>query len=357
MLRLLPLTLLCIALNFLYTDTVREFPTSTPANNVKSNTANPAATNEIVEVAGNILYQSKDGGQTWEDVSYSLPDKQLPESFFAGESDLYMRVLDGMYRSKNDLKTPIWEKVQGLNPKSNTIAFNRSGVMAFSYDGDIYLKKTSSATWLPVYTTLKSHSVQTIFEASDGTLFLSTGKSLSKSVDQARSWKLVQKGGVADIIESEGVLLATGQEGIMRSTDNGDHWEWVISEGGVGIDVERIEGGFAAISFNSTTQSRRIRISMDAGRTWQSIDSGLPPSMNISSIKQVGNYLICSHPDGIFRSSDMGKTWTMVHAGVEPKKIKISTIWNAKPEPDNRKVYSLFVSGNVVYAVAQNGGC
>jgi hypothetical protein len=46
-----------------------------------------------------------------------------------------------------------------------------------------------------------------------------------------------------------------------------------------------------------------------------------------------------------------------VHDGVEPGKIKIKTVWNAKPEPDNRKVFNLFVSGNVVYAVAQEGGC
>ena len=57
------------------------------------------------------------------------------------------------------------------------------------------------------------------------------------------------------------------------------------------------------------------------------------------------------------RSSDKGKTWTMVHAGVEQKKIKISTVWNAKPEPDNRKVFTLFTSGNVLYAVAREGGC
>jgi photosystem II stability/assembly factor-like uncharacterized protein len=330
---------------------------SNPAKNSKPLTANPSTPNPVGSEATNIILQSTDGGQTWEDVSYSLPDKQLPESFFAGESDLYLRVMDGMYRSKSALNTPLWEKVKGLDPKTNSIAFNPSGVMAYSYDGHIYQKKSSSETWLPIFTELKSHSLQTIFEASDGTLFLSTGKSLSKSADKARTWKVVQNGGVGDIVESEGVLVATGQQGIMRSTDGGEHWEWVISEGGVGIDAERIEGGFAAITFNTTTQSRRIRISMDAGKTWQAIDAGLPPSMNITSIKQIGNYLICSHPDGIFRSSNNGKNWTMVNAGAEPKKIKISTVWDAKPEPDNRKVFTLFVSGNVVYAVAREGGC
>ena len=160
-----------------------------------------------------------------------------------------------------------------------------------------------------------------------------------------------------EIVEAGGVLIGTGQKGIMRSTDKGEHWEWVISEGGVGIDVERIDGGFAAISFNTRSKSRRIRISLDSGKTWKAIDDGLPPSMTISSIKQIGNYLVCGHPDGIFRSPDMGKTWTMVHSGVEKKEINYAKIWITEPLNDPRKVFTIYVSGNVVYAVAKEGGC
>ena len=155
-------------------------------------------------------------------------------------------------------------------------------------------------------------------------------------------------------MESEGVLLATSQNGIMRSTDNGEHWESVINEGGVGIAVERIDGGFAAISYNTSTKSRRIRISLDRGKTWKAIDEGLQPSLSISSIKQMGKYLICGHPDGIFRSSDMGKTWNMVHASLDMTYIKIG---NIVPSNDNRKVFKIYVSGNVLYAVAGNAGC
>jgi len=53
----------------------------------------------------------------------------------------------------------------------------------------------------------------------------------------------------------------------------------------------------------------------------------------------MGEYLICGHPDGIFRSSDMGKTWNVVHSGV------------------GEKVFRIYVSGNVLYAVAGYPGC
>jgi photosystem II stability/assembly factor-like uncharacterized protein len=159
-----------------------------------------------------------------------------------------------------------------------------------------------------------------------------------------------------NMVKSEGVLLATGQQGIRRSTDNGEHWQWVISEGGVGIAIERIQGGFAAITYNTETKSRRIHISMDNGKTWQAIDEGLPPSPLISSIKQMGNHLICGHPDGIFLSPDMGKTWKNVHPGVDTNVFTFSTIGNiASGKPG--KVFRIYVSGNVLYAVAVNAGC
>ncbi len=319
--------------------------------------ASPATTPGVKPEATNIIYQSNDGGQTWQDVSASLPEQVQPEGFFAGESDLYMSVNDVMYHSKSNLKTPVWEKEQVVDQRS-TITFNRSGALAYSYDGYIYRKKPSSETWLPIYTNLINHPVATIFETSDGTVFRGTGKSLSKSTDKAQSWKVNQKGWVGDIVESEGVLLATGQQGIMRSTDQGEHWEWVISEGGVGVAIERIDGVFAAIAYSTQTKSRRISISMDNGKTWKTIDEGLPPSLSISSIKQVGKYLVVGHPDGIFRSSDMGKTWHVVHQGVDPAIPVFRTASSGAPANDKRKVFTIYASGNVLYAVARNAfGC
>jgi photosystem II stability/assembly factor-like uncharacterized protein len=157
-------------------------------------------------------------------------------------------------------------------------------------------------------------------------------------------------------VKSEGVMIATDRKGIRRSTDNGEHWQWVISEGGSGIAVEGINGGFAAITYNTKTKTRRVRISLDSGKTWQAIDEGLPPSSFISSIKQIGKYLICGHSDGIFRSSDMGKTWNKVHTGVDDKDFNFLPTWESRAS-EPKKVFRIHVSGNVLYAVAVYAGC
>ncbi len=309
----------------------------------------------------NSVFKSIDGGRTWQDISEGLPEHEQPLNFFAGESDLYLYVNNGMYRSKSDLKTPVWEKENVPDPQSVSIAFNRSGVVAFNHNGQIYQRMPAAETWLPVHTNFKKHSMRTVFETSDGAVFLGYDHGLYKSADQGKNWKQVQnEGWVLNIVESDGVLVATGQKGIMRSTDNGEHWQWVLKEGGVGIAIEAIEGGFAAITGSAKTNSRRVHISLDSGKTWQAIDGGLRPSLVVSSIKQTGKYLILGHPDGIFRSSDMGKTWNSVHSGLgkdqDKNKLRFQTTWN-NPVSEPENVFRIYVSGNVVYAVAGSAGC
>ena len=141
------------------------------------------------------------------------------------------------------------------------------------------------------------------------------------------------------LVESNGVLMATSQKGILRSNDDGENWDLVVSEGGVGISVEVINGGFAAITYNTPSETRRVLTSYDGGESWQPIDAGLPAQASIASIIQVGDYFFCGHPTGIFRSSDKGKTW----------KLLLPSIGN--------KVFNLSVSGNVIYAIPRDGGC
>ena len=233
-----------------------------------------------------------------------------------------------------------------------SIAFNRSGTMAYNYEGQIYQKAEATGTWLPVYAKFQKKFMRSIFETSDGTLLIACDDGLYKSADRGKHWKqVVHEGWVIKLVESEGVLVGTSEKGIIRSTDNGDHWEPVVSEGGVGIAVERIDGGFAAIAYSTKTMTRKIYISTDRGTTWNAIDEGLPPSLLISSIQQAGPYLLCGHPDGIFQSSDRGKTWSIVYTGINTLFAISGKRWN------NGKVFTLYTSGNVLYAVAKNAGC
>lgn len=287
----------------------------------------------------NIIFKSTDGGQTWQDISEGLPENLQPVGFVEKDNAVYVRAGNAIFHSKPNSTAPFWEKEIFPDDYSD-IAPGKTGIFAYNYGGQFLQRMNGASVWSLKYTNFQVKEVRTVFETAGGTLFIGCDNGLFKSIDNGKNWKKVYtEGWVMKFVESDGVLLATSQRGIIRSTDAGENWDRVISEGGVGIAVERIKGGFAAITYNTVSETRRVRTSYDGGQTWQPIDAGLPASLSIASIIQVGEYFFCGHPTGIFRSSDKGKTW----------KLLVPSI--------GTKVFNLFTSGNVIYAIPRNGGC
>ncbi len=324
--------------------------------------------NQNKSAAANIVFKSTDDGQTWNDISQGLPGDSEEGGFFADESGLYLHAGNGIYQNNPNSTLPSWKKAF-FPGKPGSIAPGKTGIYAYNYEGQILQKMNGTSVWSPAYTNFQGR-IRTVFETAGGTLFIGSDNGLFKSTNSGKTWKHVHAGGwVIKLVESDGVLLATSMSGIIRSTDAGETWALVISEGGVGIDVARIRGGFAAITFSTASNTRRVRTSYDGGKTWQPIDAGLqahtftvqvekpmtqlnpndsswnpnntslPEQAFLTSIVQVGKYFFCGHPKGIFRSADNGKTWKLVLPSVE------------------NKVFNLSVSGNVIYAIPRNAGC
>lgn len=296
-------------------------------------------------VMANVVFKSADVGQTWQDISEGLPENPAEgdgferDGFFANDSGLYLRTGNGIYHNSPNSTAPFW-KEEVFPDKQGSIAPGKTGMFAYNYDGQVLQNINGTGVWSPVYTNFQGKEVRTVFETVGGTVFIGSDYGLFRSTDRGKTWKQVRRGGwVMKMVESNGILLATSQGGILRSTDDGENWDWAISEGGVGIAVECIKGGFAAITYNSELMTRRVRTSYDDGKTWQPIDGGLPAHLSIASIVEVGEYFFCGHPTGVFRSSDKGETWDLILPAV------------------GVKVFNLSVSGNVIYAVSRSGGC
>lgn len=308
------------------------------------------------EQAPSILSQSTDGGMTWQNLGQGLPDSLQTNYVFAQDGEVYLGTENkGLYHS-GDPAMGLWqqEDIGGIVPNAGDIVLNkrimgifpgRSGLYVTVAQGGFFRKIPGTGLWQPMTSeALKYAMVNTVLENPDGTIFISCGNScgngIYKSKDDGKTWKQVfSQGWVTGLVAAGDALVANGPQGLLRSTDGGEHWEVVLSEGGVGISVERIEGGFAAITYNTDSETRRIRTSADGGKTWQPIDTDLPPHASIASIVQVGKFLFCGHPDGIFRSADQGKTWTLILPSI------------------GKKVFNLSVSGKMIYAVPRDGGC
>lgn len=289
------------------------------------------------EIANTVL-KSTDGGQSWQDISKGLPGNVQGEGFFANDKGFYLCAGNEIYHSTANSSTSSWKK-EAFPAAHSSITPGKNGIFAYTYAGEFLQKPNGTSTWSPIFTNFPEKEVRTVYETAGGSVFIGCDKGLFKSTNHGKTWKLVHDGGWAmKMVESNGVLVATSQVGIIRSSDGGENWDAVISEGGVGIAVECIKGGFAAITYNTRSETRRVRTSYDGGKTWQAIDAGLPASLSIASIVQVGDDFFCGHPNGVFRSSDKGKTWQLL-----------------LPSMGN-KVFNLSVSGNVIYAIPRNGG-
>ena len=327
----------------------------------------------------NIVFKSTDGGQSWQDISEGLPEPVIDvygagrNDFFADENGLWLTTGNGLYHNNPNSTAPFWTK-EIFPDEHSSIAPGKAGIFAYNYWGSgIFQKTYGTDAWSPVFTNFQEKRVLSVFETTGGTIFICSDRGLFKSTNSGKSWNHVGVM-VGKLVESNGVLMAPNDRGIIRSTDDGENWAVVISEGGVGIDVERIEGGFAAITYSTVAKTRRIRTSYDGGKTWQAIDAGLQahgfidpilPPVNanlpaqgasdstwhpkdtttlpvptyITTIIQVGENFFCGHTDGIYRSSDKGKTWKLLLPSVKGKMFKLS------------------VSGNVIYGIQMESHC
>jgi photosystem II stability/assembly factor-like uncharacterized protein len=314
----------------------------------------------------NIVFKSTDGGQTWQDISKGLP-KNLQEaenlrkgrirrdSFFANDKGLFLKVGNELYHNAPNTTAPFWTK-EIFRDEYSSIA---PGI-TYSYWGANLKKTNGTSVWSPVFEIFHRPAIRTAYETASGTVFIGTDRGFFKTANNGKTWKHVHAGNlVGHLAESDGVLVAISNKRIIRSTNNGENWAPVISEDSVAFDVKPIKGGFVAITSNSeshTPNTSRLSTSYDGGKTWQIIDDG--PQNKVftdsimrtwnnrqylqrfnTSIIQVGENFFCTNRDGIFRSSDKGKTWKLLLPSVTDKG------------------FNLFVSDNVIYAIRSKGGC
>jgi photosystem II stability/assembly factor-like uncharacterized protein len=318
--------------------------------------------NRNKSVAAINVFKSTDGGKTWQGISKELPgpvkDKYgvSGNGFFANDNGIYLTDGNGLYHSKPYAPVPFWTKM--ISPEEpGSIAPGKPGIFAYNYWG-VNLKTTNgTSVWSPIFEKIQVPRVRSVFETAAGTIFIPTDTGIFKTADTGKTWKIVYAGGlIGNLAESNGVLLATSTRRIIRSTDNGENWTVVSTEGSLVFDVKPIKGGFAAITASSELDTRRLMTSYDAGKTWQLFNASRQDKVLsdsiwrtwndrphvqafTTSIIQVGENFFCTHPEGIFRSSDKGKTWKLLLPSVKDK------------------VFNLFVSGNVIYAVLSKRGC
>ncbi len=259
-----------------------------------------------------IIFQTRDGGKTWEDIGAGLPEKFEPMRCFALNGELLMASeRKGIYRRTITPLVAGWKNAQVIFAEGQVrnLFPLASGPVICNVDRTFFQEIGSSGIWKPAFNALQGKNVWCMYESGNA-LLTSWGEGIFRSTDGGGTWHPVCDENIHQVLEINGTLIAVGEKTIAISTDNGAHWEKTLPSQHYMMRVGRFDGGLFAIE-DIRVGKTQFHTSDDNGKTWKAVDPSIFPFANAVDYVEMGDTRVCSHRDGISVSTDRGKTWTL----------------------------------------------
>ncbi|MFI5201499.1 MAG: WD40/YVTN/BNR-like repeat-containing protein [Candidatus Kapaibacterium sp.] len=274
------------------------------------------------------VYRTSDKGAIWEPLGTGHSQCLMIKG-----GDIYVGGLPGLSRSTDSGKT--WTSiaiVDSIYDRIESLAFDGNNIFAGSYYQDKFYRSTDNGiTWdttsigLPPIGNQGPYKLITSIYQDSTILFAGTALGLYRSLDTGTSWTKISSMLVQSFFKSGGYLLAgTATDGIVRTTDDGQHW---ISSN-TGIDNLQITA-FASIGSHLFVgvNGKGIYRSDDSGASFTAANTGID-SLKVAQIVAIDTMLFAFTQAHLFRSSNFGNSWdtTPVKASVPATAIGSSLI-------------------------------
>lgn len=267
----------------------------------------------VIDYSGEV-FESRDDGKTWDDISGNLKDKQLTN--LASHSDVVI-VSDWANTWKRAGNN--WE-ITNIG-KIHTSITTPLGEYVATASG-VYNLTAGQIT----STTLGTVSSNVTKLGSVGTtLFAYAESGLYRTRDRGITWEHVSPEITVDLATVDNTLLQLGA-GVRRSSDEGTTWEsldevleehivWPTNLVARGNDVYltsgHVFGGEHGSGAGWTTGG--VYVSRDKGTTWQDISGNLPHNgvthVPVFSIAITDDALLIHTAEGLYYSSRTGINW------------------------------------------------
>ena len=332
-----------------------------PEGNVRS--IDVLQNGDVFIAIGGYVYVSKDNGISWSKSDSGLVNNAIFDLAISNDGKIYLATSGEVYISADSAKS--WEYIDELSFLGwfLAIAVDSSGnVYAGSNSESAFISEDNGETWRGNNNGLYSTVVHSIGGNKDGYLFAGTSKSMFRSADKGDTWlpindslfnivskqhaerfygdfqkvhemteysidnlydnssdKLLHGTDIRSIVSNSfGDVLAATRGTIFQSKDNGETW-----------DRLNINVGIGTIAVNSTDHLFAGSIglglyrSVNNGVSWQHLTNGLHDTLwaNTLAINDSDHIFLGTAENvwrrgSIFRSTDNGTSWVEVNNGL-----------------------------------------
>lgn len=285
-------------------------------------------------------YISSNNGVTWNLVQNTLTTAFANHVFFSN-TKIIMSTNQGLYESFNSGTT--WQAnntgITGL--QITAFGENSSHIFAGTENQGVFRSSDGGVNWEIINTginTLNSLHVTSIVNVNDD-MYLGTGNGIYKSTNNGDSWNFIFNPGLdisTHALDYDNGVLVTGASGIgiYISKDFGVTWT-LVSTTGISTNVNyksiEINGNTIIVSTNNS----EIFISNNLGASWnnRSIPGGISTA---SDIQLNNNQLYAATNRGLFVSDNLGLNWRLYHA-------------------DIKSISNIVIDGDKIYAATNTG--
>lgn len=291
------------------------------------------STESIKTTESNVVWKSSDEGQSWQNISKGLSEKSLVISTLMEEKNLLIASGNSVYQHD---ATKGWKEAININQEIVDILPSRNKTYLVTYPNSLLEWRRSSTHTDLKYPEMIKEYIRTIHELADGSILLGCQFGIYKTTNNGKNWVQVNKSeNVSKILEMENALICSSSQGILRSTDNGNHWDvvyfsnkWVISTNIHGKEIFALARSIEEQSnYFIPYKNNKIDLlqSKDFGKTWTNLELSVAEDNDVSSIRFVNNAWYCSIKNKVFQSENFGKTWKLLKEFDENVNIKLET--------------------------------
>ncbi len=273
----------------------------------------------IFTATNSYVAKSSDHGVTWSRIT-SEDIYDINSILIHPDGRIFLGTEYGVEISEDGGQT--WQQ-KYISSGVKDIAINQQGLL-FAVTGmyGVYISVNNGQTWYARNDSLAGSYYKTIAVHPNGTLFVGCKEGIYRSTNDGLTWSLVNNGQkitwVMDIsiASDSSILLASLYDGMFRSTDNGDSWNycWVQDiQGSLAIAVSK-NGDIYASSYGDTEYDLEnlyrayIMKSVDNGVTWSYTD--WCNSRVLDLITDGDQRIFAAFMKGVSYSSDGGESWT-----------------------------------------------